>query len=173
MNVPHIISVALIEYDTAKPVINYLLKNAKISKEVKTESDIERSTFQFEDKETGEIILDTEIELLAIYYDKLNIWSWAWSQVGLTNADNYKSKEILIHALKLGSDLSYIKSVLTTSRGMIKDLTQIDINLAIASSFIKEPYVYPYVYTFDNQSLVYYYILLNRSQLEKISEKIK
>ena len=76
----------------------------------------------------------------------IKVWSWAWSQPGLTNSENYLAKEILLYALKLGSDLSYIKSILTTSRGVIKDITQIDINLAIGSSIIKQPYIYPYVF---------------------------
>lgn len=171
MNVQHIISKALIEYDTAQPVIRYLVKNARNIKGNKTNNDFERTNFEFID-ENGEVVLKTEVEILAVFYDKLNIWSWGWSQTGLTNAENYLSKEILLYALKLGSDLSYIKSILTTSRGVIKDITQIDINLAISSSIIKQPYIYPFIYPIENNLLVYYFILLNKTDLDKLAQQI-
>lgn len=169
MNVQHIISKSLIEYDIALPTIRYLLKKTHLEG-FKTSNDSQRTKFKFIDKETDKIILDTEVEVLAVYYDKLKVWSWAWSQTGLTNAENYLAKEILLYSLKLESDLSYIKSILTTSRGVIKDTTQIDVNLAIGSSIIKQPYIYPFIYTIDDSHLVYYFILLNKSDLDKLSQ---
>lgn len=171
MNVQHIISEALIEYDTAKPVIRYLQKNARFEGET-SESDTTRTKFKFIDKMTNDVIVDTEVEILAIFYDKLNVWSWAWSQTGLRNAENYLSKEILLYALKLDPDLSYLKSLLTTSRGIIKDLTQIDINLALGSSIIKQPYIYPYIHRIEDNNLIYYIILLNKNVLNKLKTKI-
>ena len=171
MNVEHIIREALMEYDATQTVIRYLLKNTSVTS-TKTTNDVQRSKFEFIDKATGEIILDTDVEILGVFYDKLNIWSWAWSQIGLYNSENYLAKEMLLHAIKLGSDLSYIKSILTTSRGVIKDLTQIDINLAISSSIIKHPYVYPYVYKLNNFHLVYYFALINKPALEKLKRTI-
>lgn len=171
MDIPHIISEALIEYDSAQPVVKYLQNNAYIEG-FKTTSDLERSKWKFVDKETDEVLIETEVEYLAIFYDKLNVWSWAWSQTGLTNSENYLSKDILMYALKLESDLSYIKSILTTSRGVIKDPTQIDINLAIGASFIKQPYIYPFEYKIDNYNLIYYVVLLNKNDLDKLKNKI-
>lgn len=170
MNVQSIISNAIVEYDTAQPTIRYLLKNTHVDG-IKGNTETERIKFKFIDNKTKELIVDTEVETLAVYYDKLKIWSWAWSQTGLLNAENYLSKEILIYALKLGSELSYIKSILTKSRGVITDINQIDINLAISSSIIKQPYIYPYVYPIDNNNLVYYFILLNRESLDALSKK--
>lgn len=172
MNVEHIVQDALIKYDTAQPVIKYLLEKLKIDA-VKTGDDTHRTTFKFSDRSTGEVLIETEVEILAVFYDKMNIWSWAWSQVGLHNSENYLAKEMLLHALKFGSELSYIKSILTTSRGIVRDLVQIDINLAIGSSIIKQPYIYPYVYTINDNNLVYYFILLNRSELDKLNKKLK
>ena len=172
MNVQHIISEALIQYDLAQPVIKYLIKNAR-HEGIKTTNDIERTKFKFIDKNTDEVLVDTEVEILAIFYDKFNVWSWAWAYTGLTNAENYLSKEILLYALKLESELSYLKSILTRSRGEIKDITQVDINLAIGSFIIKKPYIYPYIYTIDNYNLVYFLILLNNEELDKLKDKIK
>jgi len=172
MNVQDIISKALIQYDMAHPVINYLKKYTYYEGH-KTNNDKERTVFRFTDKETDKIIIDSEVEILAIYYDKYKIWSWAWSQAGLYNSENYLAKEILLYALKLESDLSYIKSILTTSRGVIKDITQLDINLAIGSSIIKQPYIYPFLFPIEENYLVYYFVLLNKKDLDKLNDKIK
>lgn len=171
MNVPDIISKALIEYDTVRPTIGYLIKQTNLEGN-KTNSDQKRTVFRFFDRKNNELILETEVEILAVYYDKLKIWSWAWSQTGLKNSENYLAKEILRYALTLESDLSYIKSVLTTSRGIIRDVTQVDINLAIGSSIIKQPYIYPFQYHIENDLLVYYFILLNKNDIDKLGKKL-
>lgn len=171
MNVAHIISEALIEYDTAKPVIRFLQKNAYYEG-LKSPSDTVRTKFTFIDRATDEKILETEVETLAIYYDKLNVFSWSWSQIGLTSAENYLSKEVLLYALKLDPELSYLKSLLTTSRGVIKDPIQLDINLAVAASVIKQNYIYPYVHKLGDYKLIYYLILLNKKDLDKLKNKI-
>jgi hypothetical protein len=172
MNVQDIISKALIHYDGGQPIIRYLKKNTYYGG-IKSNSENQRTIFTFTDKITEKVILETEVEILAIYYDKLKVWSWAWSQPGLTNSENYLAKEILLYALKLESDLSYIKSILTTSRGVIKDSTQIDINLAIGSSVIKQPYIYPIVFPIENNNLIYYFILLNKKDLDELANGIK
>lgn len=171
MNVSDIIGNALIEYDRAIPVIKYLIKNTDPSI-TKSKSDRVRSSIKFIDNKTNEIVIDTEVEILAIYYTKLKIWSWSWSIVGLINSQNYLAKEILLYALKLGTELSYIKSILTTSRGVIEDITQIDINLAIGASIIKIPYIYPIYYKLGDDLLIYYMILLNKNDLDALHEKI-
>ena len=171
MNVQDIISKALVEYDTAMPTIDYLVKQTGLEGD-KTGSDQKRSIFRFFDKTTNAMVLETEVEILAVYYDKLNIFSWSWSQAGLRNSENYLAKEILRYALTLESALSYMKSVLTTSRGTIKDVTQIDINLAIGASIIKQPYIYPFYDQIEAGTLVYYFILLNRAELDDLSRRI-
>ena len=168
MNVQDIISKALIEYDSSKPVIRYLKKHANLITMV-SKNDTERTKFIFVDKnDANKVILETEVEILSVFYDKYNVWSWSWSLSGLKNAECYLAKEILTYVLQLGPDVSYIKSLLVTSRGVIKDSNQIDINLAIAANFIKQPYIWPFVDESNNYSLIYYFILLNKSKLDKI-----
>ena len=171
MSVQHIIKKSLEEYDATQPVIRFLRKNTDLEG-FKTTNDTERSRFKFIDKE-GNVVLDTEVEILAMFYDKFNVWSWAWSQTGILNSENFLAKEILSYAVKLGTDLTYIKSILTTSRGVIKDITQIDINLAISSSIIKQSYIYPFIHRVNDYNLIYYFILLNKNDLDELRQKIK
>lgn len=172
MSVQHIINESLIQYDKTYNVIKYLLTNTD-RETIETNNDSERTRFKFIDKNTKEVVLESEVETLAVFYDKLRIWSWAWSLTGLTTSQNYLSKEILMYALTLDPDLTYIKSILTTSRGIIKDITQIDINLAISTGIIKQPYVYPLVFSIRENNLIYYYVLLNKDALDKLKEKIE
>jgi len=167
MSVQNIISQALENYDKSIAVINYLL-NETFLKIDKNDSQ-QRTVFKFYNKKTKNLLFESEVEIIAIYYDKLHIWSWAWSQTGLKNAENFLSKEILLYSLKLEDDMSYIKNLLCSSRGIINDITQIDINLAIGSDIIKKHYIYPLIHNIDNSNLIYYYILINTDKLNKLS----
>lgn len=171
MNIQYIITKALVEYDTAQPIIKFLSKETNIAG-IKTSSDIERSLFKFYKKDTNELILETEFEYIGIYYDKLNVWSWSWSHPGLTNSECYLAKEILLYGLKLGSEVSYLKNILTTSRGLITEKTQLDIHISLGASIIKQPYIFPFYYKVDEYNLVYYCILLNKEALDKLNNNL-
>uniref|UniRef100_A0A6C0LRI8 Uncharacterized protein n=1 Tax=viral metagenome TaxID=1070528 RepID=A0A6C0LRI8_9ZZZZ len=172
MNIPHIIGKALVDYDSAQSVIKYLLKNTNLSG-YKSNSDSVRTHFIFSDKEDkNKIILKTEVEILGIFYDKYNIWTWGWAHVGGLKSETYLAKEILNYALKLGIEMSYIKTILTTSRGVVTDDIQLGINLALGCSIIKKPYIYPDSYPVGDYNIVYYFILLDNSELDKIKENI-
>lgn len=172
MNIQYIIMDALVEYDNAQPTINYLKKNSYYEIEKKIPKDTARNVITFIDNKTKEHILTTEIEIIGIYYASYHIWSWAWAHIGLTNNDTYLSKDILTYALKLDTDMAYLKALLSTSRGEIKSDIQIDINLAICSYIIKQPYIYPIELTVNDKVLIYYYILLNKTDLNHLSKKI-
>jgi hypothetical protein len=171
MSVQDIISNALIEYDAALPLINYLTKNAYL-KGKRSEHDTVRSYFAFYDNKTDELIIETEYEILAVYYEKLNIWAWSWGHTGLSSAENYLSKEMLFYALKLEPNYSYIKAILTKSRGIINDLMQIDINIALGVGILKFPYIYPYYYYINDSYLIYYLILINKDGLSKLADEL-
>lgn len=162
---------ALIEYDSASSVIKYLLKNT-IHVIEQTSSNYKRSISKFFSRTTNELVLESENEILAIYYSKHQIWCWAWSLVELTDSENFLAKEILLYSLGMDTNLSYIKSLLTTSRGIIDDVSQLDINLAVSSSLIKQPYIFPYYHKIGNHTLVYYFILLNNTDLDLLKQKI-
>lgn len=169
MNTPSIIRDALDEYDAATNIIIPLY--SMDHEIINATNDHQRSRIIFKDQKTG-AVLDTEFEILAMFYEKLNVWSWAWSQPGLYNSENYLAKEILRYSLELGSEMTYIKLLLSTSRGIIHDRMQIDINLAVSSSFIKQPYIYEYHYMIEGHSLSYYFILLDKEGIKKFYEKI-
>lgn len=169
MDIADIIQKALMNYDSSQPLINFLQKfKYKIKR---TDNDFKRTVMFFEDTESDKVILKTEIETLAIFYDKYKIWSWAWSQPDLLNSENFLAKQILMYSLNLESDMAYIKSILSTSRGIIKDPTQTDINLAISSSIIKKPYIYPFVHKINDTFIIYYLILINNDEIEKIRKE--
>jgi hypothetical protein len=167
MTVQNIISQALENYDKTRPTIKYLL-NETFLKIDKSNSN-QRIIFNFYDNKTKKLLLESEVEIIAIYYDKLHVWSWAWSHPGLMNSENFLSKEILLYSLKLEDDMAYIKNLLCSSRGIINDITQIDINLAIGSDIIKKHYIYPLIHNIDNSNLIYYYILIDTDKLDKLS----
>ena len=161
MNIQYIITKSLLDYDEKAPVIKFLTKESKKIDPLRKNSDTERNNIRFYD-ENQNLLLETDYEVLGIYYDKLHVWSWAWSHTALNNAETYLSREVLNHALKWGSEMSYLKSMLTSSRSVVRERTQLDIHLALGSTIIKQPYIYPYVYKIGDAKLIYYLILLNR-----------
>jgi len=72
-------------------IIKYLIKET-YETGVKTTTDTERSSLKFFKKNTDELILETDVEILGIFYDRLNVWSWAWSHPGLMNAEMHLAK---------------------------------------------------------------------------------
>jgi len=183
MSIENIIEKSLQEYDSAKYVIKYLIQNTDLEI-IDRKKETERIIYKFIHKETREVVIESETELLAVYYDKFRIWCWAWSMAGLLNSRNFLSKEILIYALKLGAEMSYLKSIFTTSRGIINDLAQIDINLALCVGIMKQPYIFAHKKDIQNISdetittdteinyLYQYIILLNREDLDNLGKKL-
>lgn len=171
MSVADIIKKALIYYDQTEPVIRYLQTKTTYTG-IKTAVDNARTTLTFTDNDSHQIVLETEVEILAVYYDRYHLWSWSWAQTGLKSSENYLAKNLLRYSLDLDHHLTYLKSILFTSRNIIRSPTQIDINLAIAADILKTPYIYPYVYPINNDQLVYYLILLNVDQLNLLMKNI-
>jgi hypothetical protein len=82
-------------------------------------------------------------ELLAYFDNQTNIWIWAWLLLRLENNFNELSRGLLNHGLGLSpssntDDHYMIKSFLINSRIQIDENIQLDINLAICSSLLKD-----------------------------------
>lgn len=172
MDVKYIISKSLQDHDAVTEVIKYL-KNKNIIKLIPQKRKNDRDLWTFINVATNEVILETEVEYLGTYNTKLKIWCWAWSIPILSSMDVHLSKEMLLYALKLGPESSYLKTILITSRGEISDLIQLDIHIALASYILKQPYIFPYEVEIENYSLVHYYIMLNTTDIGKLFDLIK
>lgn len=171
MDVKYIISKSLQDHDAVTEVIRYL-KNKNIVKLIPKKRKNDRDLWTFIDIATNEVILETEVEYLSAYNTKLKIWCWAWSIPVLSSIDIHLSKEMLLYALKLGPESSYLKTILITSRGTIVDSIQLDIHVALASYILKQPYIYSYELEIENYNLVHYYIMLNIADIKKLHDKI-
>lgn len=162
MNVNDIINESLINYDSTYSIINHL-KNRPHNFE-KSKINFIRDKIIFIEPRTGESFLETEVELLAMYHTEYKLWIWSWSMADLSEHENYLSKEILLYALKLEKEMYPIKSLLINSRMIVNDASQMDIILAISSNIIKQPYLFP----IKNDMYIYYYILLDKQQINKL-----
>lgn len=172
MNVKNVIFDSLINYDAAKPAIDYLLENTR-DEVITSTSDMKRSVIKFFNKKTDELVLESEFEILGVYYNKYNIWYWGWAMPTNFKSETFISKELLLYAANLDYSFAYIKMLLCTSRSVISDQTQIDINIAVSSDIIKKPYIYP-SYTIEGDlELVYYIILINNEKLDELLKSIK
>lgn len=167
-----VIADALIKYDTAQEVTNYLIKNATPRFEA-TKSELKRAKIWFDSKTTKEVMLESEIEIIGTYYDKYDIWIWSWAQPQLIKPYAYMTKKALQYALDLEPDKIYLKSILSLSRGVVSHPIQVDINIAICTYLIKQPYVYPISQKIGEHTVTQYIIMLNKNKLSELGEKIK
>lgn len=174
MNIQYIISNALIDYDKNKEKINKILNLVSDINIIYTKEDNERNIIQFTDTNDN-IILDSEFEILGIYYPEDSVWIWGWAIPEIIYPNNFLSHEIFNHAMKSGREYLYIKSLLVNSRMIITDDVQIDINLALCTSIIKHYNVYKLVRTSSNNILSYMYIiLLNEKDINSFTrDKLK
>src|SRR5207248_7579382 len=131
------------DYDATANLLRYLRKKTKLVT-IEKKQDTERDTWIFYDLDTNDVVLETEVEALGVYHKKLGIWVWAWSILTYSSTKIHLSKELLLYALSLGVESSYLKTLLITSRGSLVDQIQLDIHIALASYIIKQPYIYPF-----------------------------
>jgi len=150
MNQYDIIANSLIDFDTTQDVVAELEEKMTLLPNF-TSSDFKRSSFKFIDEASGNVVVETDVEVLAMYS---------------------ASQDLLKYALGLQPELSHIKSILTTSKGLINDPIQIGINLAISSSYLKQPYIYRRDTVIGSDILYTYYILFNKEKLDNLKQKI-
>jgi hypothetical protein len=121
-----------------------------------------------------DITFQTEYELLGVYSEKNRIWSWSWGIAVKSIADNYLARKLIKYAVDLEQDRGYMKFLLTTARGIIQDTTQIDINLAVASYILKQPYIYEHklnIGTDGVDNIIRYYMIMVEKDI--IEEHVK
>jgi len=167
MDMRYIIQRALAEYDENRPIMGYLEKNTNMVLET-VDYGTKRDICKFYNKDDNKLVFESESEILGTYYAHSNIWIWSWANVNLRTPESYLTKELLQYGLKLEPNENfYMKSLLTTSRGIINDKIQLDIILALASYFIKYKYVYAHAEHKKEEdiSVVIYYILVHKEKI--------
>lgn len=170
MNNSNIIYEALLNYDYEKIFIDYL-KNLNPEIEFENNPGELRNKIIFKDPLTKEIILKSEYEYIAFFHCEYKIWVWGWSVTSFDFKEITYIIELLKHALQLSKEYNYIKSLLTTSRAIINNLIQIDINLAIVGYYIYNSYIYPIEKKVGDKNIIYYIILLNKEAILKRSQE--
>jgi hypothetical protein len=174
MDVSEVIQQALIEYDKTSSVIKYLTEKSVIDYQ-RAKSDNQRSKLIFRNKEDEkEILLETEVELVGIFYDKYNFWSFSWAIPGLLASEFYLVKKVLIYALGLGIDLLDIRNLLISARSIITDENQLDLILAITGAVTKHHHVFRFTQgTVEDKFHIFSdFLLLNEEGIKELSKKL-
>jgi hypothetical protein len=92
-----------------------------------------------------ELILESKIQLLSIYYPKNNIWKWSWSIPSAHKNSTFLVRKILDYAFDLNNESEFmLKYLLLNSQIKIINDLQLDINLALSSYISKIPFIFEY-----------------------------
>ncbi len=146
-----------------------------------SESDLEHNQIIFYNKDKTELFR-SRYEVIGIYNNYSNTWTWGWSIPFLEKNSVYTSRKILNYGLDIipSTDTQFLKTELITSRFRVSHPTQLDLHVSIASYLSKIPLVVKIpahptmateyqigdiikidksVYQYPNYQLYYYFIL--------------
>ncbi len=128
------------------------------------------------DEHTDDIIFnfdDTskvyQYEILGYFDNQAQIWIWGWLLSDLESQYTKLSRELLEYGLKLepksnSYDHFMIKALLVNSRIQIEESVQLDINLAIYSSLLRDKikFIFPRIRYLDDSKknfVTFYYLI--------------
>ena len=121
-------------------------------------------TFYFDDASE-----EFEYEILGYFDNQNHIWIWGWLLGDLESQFTQTSRELLEYGLKLepkssNNDHFMIKALLVNSRIQIEELVQLEINLSIYSSLMREKikFIFPRIRYIDESKTKYvtfYYLV--------------
>ena len=154
------IKMALEKYDNINNKYNKYIDNTNFKIEV-TSPNI---TFYFDDYNQ-----EFDYEILGYYDNQNKIWIWSWLIGEFESYKTETSRQLLEYGLKLEprtntDDHYYIKSLLVNSRIQIQESIQLEINLAIYSSLMREKikFIFPRKKIIDETNKTYitlYYLI--------------
>lgn len=134
---------ALESYDRTHPVISALMGMRRELSHPVDSRKRDRMVF-YDDQDRP--IYETDVETLAFYYPQVGLYAWSWAIPSRRQSTTFLSRQVLQYCLN--NDVSlYTRTILTTGRSIIRDVTQVDINLALAITLIRRPYILPQLFT--------------------------
>jgi hypothetical protein len=154
------IKIAIEKYDNICEKNNKYIKNRNIS----ILNDKNQIKFIFDNYTE-----DFDCELLGYFDNQNNIWIYSWVLTNIESSLTKTSKELLEYGLKLEPDTNtdehfMIKSLLVNSRIQIEESIQLDINLALYTSLLKDKikFIYPKISYIDESHknfITFYYLI--------------
>ena len=141
--------------------------NVYDSKTIQNDKDMERNKILFYNKK-NDVILESEYEIIGLFYKKYNLWSWGWAIPSLKKNETYIIKKLLNYALDIdisrtnNKSFGFIKTELINSRSKITDELQLHIHLALASYLSKNKIIYKrkYYLSEEPEDFIIYYLFI-------------
>jgi len=134
-----------------------------------------KSFLTLSDPLTKEVIFESEIQYLSVFYSKDFIWSWAWALSHFLKETSYLSRKLLNYGLDLTSDTDpfILRHIMVSSRLLITDMFHIDIIVALSSYILRCPYIMgkkEFVNGGKEEYIIVYYIIVEIDQMKKMEE---
>lgn len=95
--------------------------------------------------ENKNLLIATEYEVIGKYYSGASVWVWAWTDPSLSKYQNSVSKQILVYGIELDPSKDILlKLQLITSKIIITNEIQLDVQLAVSSYISKQKLIFKY-----------------------------
>lgn len=132
----------------------------------------EDSVIEFYDKNNN-LLSMSNYEILGIYYNKYNVWTWSWVVPIFKNNQIRLAKKLLNYGLNIdrsnnsSSELVYLKAELVNARFQVSDIIQLHIHTALATYLSKGEikFIYPYKISLNENDpddyMTYFIIILD------------
>ena len=168
-NLNSLIPLSLEYYDKNKKEYNEFIKNIDKIERIQTDKDMEKNKIIFYNKK-NKVLLESEYEIIGIFYKKFNAWIWSWAMPTLKKNEVMISRKLLNYALDIdinreeNSQFRYIKTELITSRTRVTNKLQLDIYLALVSYLSKKKFIYKRRFHLSdepNNYIDYYLFIIN------------
>lgn len=160
----------LVEYDQYRDFCRYLRKYASVDSIV-PQDDIRHRIITLVDRE-GQVICRSPFEVIAYYLPDQKIWRWSWSWIPRFQAENFGARKLIAVAIKQEMNRAYLRNILVQSSAILEDREQIHINLAIATTSIKCPFVYSVESILEDGSKIWhFYLLIDNEQMQQVFEE--
>ena len=173
-NLKYLIIPALEYWDKQQSKYTNFLENKVDSVSIKDLDLIhnEDSIIEFYDKNNN-LLNKYNYEILGVYYNKYNVWTWSWVVPFFKNKQIRLAKKLLNYGLNIdksnnsSSELYYLKAELVNARFQVSDIIQIHIHVALAIYLSKEEikFIYPHKIKLNENDpddyMTYFIIVLN------------
>lgn len=133
----------------------------------------DRGIISFTDKDTEELILESQFEYIGLYYPQEHMFCWSWYQTfDYPESSINMAKQLASYAISTSHFPD--RQSFVTPYFYVAYYEHIWYVLALTAAYIKKPFIYPFYQKLNDEDFVLIYLILADSdKVRELQEKVK